>query len=494
MRKAPPLDAAIAALCALAFASLLLTSCAGGSGGSYSIAAEPELLPTLEALIGARPLPRGWRAAPPGEPSDLELRVVALPAGSPQPRGASPCGTRYFAASVDLAAEQYSIDASRAAELGLAPLESIILPRRALAVDGLWPGKPGYPFVETLFLSAISMGPRRLPGPIAAWVAEAAASAVAQDGRPIDLAAAGDIQVGENQWPLLAAGEAGLSSLLRGGVLGLIRNPDLAIANLEAPISARGYPNPRKRFKFRMPPGSAAALGKAGFDLLLFGNNHAFDFGPEAFADTLADFESAGVPMVGAGRDIAEAAAARTVAPGPSRGLAFVGYAFYPDERLGFTLGEAAAGEGRAGVAANEAAAMESLRAAVAAGRTAVVLAHGGAEYVEAPGAQARALYARFVDAGAALVVGTHPHLLQGCEARSGSLIAYSLGNFLFTGEAEPPEALDGAVLDFLLYRGKVRGLAIHPIVAGYDFTAVDRGQAAAELRFSRLCADLSSR
>jgi hypothetical protein len=173
--------------------------------------------------------------------------------------------------------------------------------------------------------------------------------------------------------------------------------------------------------------------------------------------------------------------------------MAFVGYAFFPDESRGFTRADAAAGSSRPGISADEEAALASVRAAKAGGATVVVLAHGGTEYVERPSEAARALYARFVDAGAALVIGTHPHLLQGCEARSGSLIAYSLGNFLFTLEDEPREAWKGAMLDFLVYRGLVRGVVPRPIVAGYDHTELDADGDAAEARFSRLCREIAA-
>jgi len=448
-------------------------------------------MPRLEAIVAGYPLPAGWRLAKSSEPSaprpTASISLIAASPSVPIPRGAFPCGTRYLAAQADIAQDLYSVSPRRAEEIGLSPLESIVPPRRALAVDGIWPGRASYPFVQRLILSLHdSDGDSR--SAIVKWLA--AAAAAARDPRPIDLAAAGDIQVGESEWPLLSGSEEGLASLLRGGVLDLLRRPDIAVANLESTISARGFPNPRKRFRFRMPPGSAAALRKAGLGLVLLGNNHSLDFGSDAFEDTIADLEKSGLAMVGAGRTLSEAAEPRFIGTGPDR-IAFIGYAFFPDEVLGFTLAEAEAGPTKAGVSADEAEAMSRLREAAASGATVVVLAHGGIEYTEAPSGAARALYARFADAGAALVLGTHPHLLQGCEAREGSLIAYSLGNFLFTEEREPSAALESAILDFLIYRGKVRGIMVHPILAGVDYTDLDQDQKAAETRFSGLCADL---
>jgi poly-gamma-glutamate capsule biosynthesis protein CapA/YwtB (metallophosphatase superfamily) len=478
---------ALRALLGCLSAVLLMPSCSTG-GGRLSLEAEPELMPRLEAIASARPLPRGWTLDPVGSSAVLSLEL--LPLAAPLPRGARLSGQRFLAASVDLASDLFSASAVRAAELGLAPLESIEAPRRALAVDGLWPGNPGYPFTRSLALSIKPSGSARLPRALEAWLADAASAA--SEAPPIKLAAAGDIQVGERQWPLIARGEDGLRSLL-GGILGELREADFAVGNLEAPITARGYPNPRKRFRFRMPPGSGAFLAKAGFGLMLFANNHGLDFGTEGFEDTLADLAVAGLPQAGAGGDREDASAARFVELSPGGRLAFVGYAFYPPERYGFTVSEAAAAPGKAGISADEAAAMSAVRAAAASGAAVVVLAHGGTEYLESPSAAARGLYARFVDAGAALVLGGHTHLLQGCEARTGSVIAYSLGNFLFTGEAEPPAAHKSALLNFLLYRGKVRGISVRPILVGYERSDLDPDLRAAELNFARLCAGLEA-
>jgi poly-gamma-glutamate capsule biosynthesis protein CapA/YwtB (metallophosphatase superfamily) len=488
---------AVSALCA----SALTLSCSQ-RGGTVRLEAEAGLLLKLEALAAAQSLPAGWRLSSEVEPSQAEgpgrqpavvVSLSALAPGAALPRDSVVCGAGYDAAAVELSDERFSVSPGEAQALGLLPLDSILPPRRALAVDGLWPGEAGYPFVTTLALSAHGPGGGP-PRAIAGWLEAAAARAraAARSESPFVLAAAGDMQVGEYEWPLLAQKD-GMGALLTGGLLDLIRRPDLAVANLETSISARGYPNPLKRFRFRMPPGSVAAFARAGFDLLLFANNHGFDFGPEAFEDSLADFRAAGLPMVGAGENKAEAEAPRYIDTAAGARLAFVGFAFFPEERSGFALADAAALSDRPGIAVDEEGALAAIRAAARTGATVVVLAHGGAEYVEEPSPRARAVYAAFVDAGAALVLGSHPHLLQGCEARGGSLIAYSLGNFLFTGESEPQQAWKSAVLDFLFYRGRVRSLRIHPVIAGYDYSSLDPDQAGAEKRFARLCAELAA-
>jgi poly-gamma-glutamate synthesis protein (capsule biosynthesis protein) len=476
---------------ALAAACLFLLAACGRRTISLALVADPGLMPRLESIVARSPLPEGSKVA--ANAADAEVLISLEPAddGAKGGKGAALCGTEYLAAAAPLAGDLYSTSPGRAEAIGLESLEAIAPPRRALAVDGAWPASPGYPFARGLLLSAGGRRGGAAPGAIVRWVRAAAAAAAAADEAPFTLTAVGDIQVGEAEGPALVGG--GIASLLRGGVLEHLRGSDLSIANLESPISSRGAPNPKKRYHFRMPPGSSAALKAAGLGLVLLGNNHALDFGPDAFADTLGDLAGASLPFVGAGKSASEAASAVSVPLRRGGSVACVGYAFFPDETSGFTREDAAAGEDRPGISADLGKALQSVRDAAAAGGFVVVLAHGGTEYQERPSDAAREVYASFVDAGASLVVGTHPHLLQGCEARSGSIIAYSLGNFLFTGEREPPAAWKGAMLDFLVYRGKVRGLRPIPIVAGYDYTRADGDLGAAEARFSRLCAGIEA-
>jgi poly-gamma-glutamate capsule biosynthesis protein CapA/YwtB (metallophosphatase superfamily) len=468
-------------------AAALLASCAG-SRIEASFTAEPELMPRLRAILAESPPPETWLVdSDPGKAA-YRLSLEALRPGETAPANSALCGTVYYAASVELSDQRYSVSAGRAREIGLEPLESVAPPRRALAVDEALPGSAAYPFAYSLALVASGRGAAEPPAEISRWIKAAGERAAASERVPILLTAVGDIQVGEAQGPALIGGEEGIRSLLAEEVLESLRLADVAVGNLESPISSRGEENPRKRFHFRMPPGASSALKEAGFDLLLFGNNHAFDYGPDAFDDTLKDLETGALPMVGAGKDLAEAAKALVLEPKRGERLAFVGFAFFPNEISGFSQAEAAARADREGIDADAKAAVASIREAAASGATVVVLGHGGVEYSLRPSDEARRLYHRFVDAGAALVLGSHPHLLQGCEARSGSLIAYSLGNFLFTLEDEPPEAWPGAMLDILIYRGKVRSFVPRPIQTGYYGTRLDPEAESARRRFSKLC------
>jgi poly-gamma-glutamate synthesis protein (capsule biosynthesis protein) len=471
-----------------AFALAAMSSCSGWVH-RYELSAEPSLISRLETIVAAWPPPAGWIRAGIGEKADA---VVELSTEAPSALS-SFAGRRYRAAAAALSDTRYSVSPEEAIRLGLVPLEEIQPPRRALSVEGRWPGELGYPFDEALFLSIRETHNSALYSPrseIGSWLVSAAAAAELTWGRPCIAAAAGDFQAAERHGRFLSGG--GIENLLRGGIIDRIRRSEVAMVNFEGVASNRGEPNPKKRFHFKMPPTSASALKAAGFDAALLANNHVFDYGDEAFFDTLDNFKAAALAAVGAGRNIDEASES-AVFTVPSYGrIRLFGFASFPRESLGFTTDEAAAGPTKSGINADEERTIESIRRAAAEGDTVVVLAHGGAEYVLWTSQEIKQRYARFAEAGAALVIGGHPHVLQGIAAEGRSLIAYSLGNFLFTGLEEPELSIPGALVEFLLYKGTARGFRIHPVVVGIEYTSSDPSRAAAETRFSSRCAILS--
>ena len=86
-----------------------------------------------------------------------------------------------------------------------------------------------------------------------------------------------------------------------------------------------------------------------------------------------------------------------------------------------------------------------------------MVLVHGGVEWSAFPSGEQKMLYRRIVRNGADLVVGSHPHVLQGMEVYGNGLIAYSLGNFLFPGMEGTPGGTDSVILRVGVWRGKTR-------------------------------------
>jgi poly-gamma-glutamate synthesis protein (capsule biosynthesis protein) len=216
----------------------------------------------------------------------------------------------------------------------------------------------------------------------------------------------------------------------------ILEAADLAIANLEAPFTERGEPVKDKTFTFRVPPKHAVGLKESGFDVLHLANNHILDYGPDGLFDTIATLDSLALTHVGAGENITAAFAPaileRDGLDGKKLRLGFLGFSMtHPEEFY--------AGRDKPGTAfpfyARYVAALDSLAPKV---DIMVVSFHWGAEKMVMPKAYQIEMAHLAVDRGADIVLGHHPHVLQGVELyrpRSGArpgLIAYSLGNFAF--------------------------------------------------------------
>ncbi len=238
-------------------------------------------------------------------------------------------------------------------------------------------------------------------------------------------------------------------------VRGLVESADLAFANLECSISYRGEPLPGKGFTFRGDPGALPYMREAGLDVVSQANNHVRDYGGEALMDSFAYLDAAGVARCGAGADWGQA---HTPAYLMGNGLK-VAFLAYSD--INWTGWQA--GSGYPGVAdASEVGQMQADIAAAKANADLVVVSfHWGTERKYTPdGSQVYYAHAA-VDAGADLVLGHHPHVVQGCEIYSGKLIAYSLGNFVFSpGSPECRWTILGRIT---IDQAGFRGASIYP-------------------------------
>jgi poly-gamma-glutamate capsule biosynthesis protein CapA/YwtB (metallophosphatase superfamily) len=220
----------------------------------------------------------------------------------------------------------------------------------------------------------------------------------------------------------------------------VFRTADIAMVNLECPVTTRGS-RQKKPFTFRMHPRFLPALSRAGISIVNLANNHIYDFGPLGLFDTISYLDSAGIEYVGAGRDRSEAHRP-VVRQIKGKRIGFLGY---------YGGGEApAAGKNTPGVAHRSLSLMVNdilaLRPKV---DYIVVNLHWGTEKAEHPEQwqmeQARAL----IDAGADAIIGHHPHVLQGIERYKHGVVAYSLGNLIFGGNSR--HTYDTAVFEISL-------------------------------------------
>jgi len=210
--------------------------------------------------------------------------------------------------------------------------------------------------------------------------------------------------------------------------------PDVMFANLETPVAPDAGKGTRE-FVFNAPLDAVRGLKDSGVDLVSVANNHAFDQGRVGFLETLRRLDEVGMPYVGGGPVPNEAGPRILTVNGLK--LAWFAYATFfnqtgndcpatekPCVRSGWV--------DPAGLEALETA----IRTAAAEVDAVVVSVHWGREYVSQPEVAQVELAHRMAEAGALVIFGHHPHVLQPLELykrADGQLtaIAYSLGNFI---------------------------------------------------------------
>ncbi|MBZ5671300.1 MAG: CapA family protein [Acidobacteriia bacterium] len=203
-----------------------------------------------------------------------------------------------------------------------------------------------------------------------------------------------------------------------------LRNADLRFCNLECPVSDRGH-NLHHLYSFRADPLALEGLKAAGFNVVSQANNHAYDWGPEALLDSLERLRAAGIRPVGAGQNDMAAHYPALVNVDGLR-VAFLAYVEIDPK-------EAMAGVDRPGVAWLEPArVLADIRFARPLADLVIVCPHWGVEYALKPTRNQVELAHQMIDAGADLIVGSHPHVVQALEPYHDRWIAYSLGNFVF--------------------------------------------------------------
>lgn len=262
---------------------------------------------------------------------------------------------------------------------------------------------------------------------------------------------------------------------------GLISDSDLAIANLECAVSGRGEPEPDKAFTFRADPGVLSGAYKAGIDIFTLANNHVRDYGQTAMTDTIGFLKQYGIMHSGAGFSEREAAAP---AIAEINGISIAVLAF---SRVIPNILWAAAPD-RPGVASgfNHNLMLESIKSAKKDACLVIVSMHWGEELCFSPHPQDVTLAHMLIDAGADIVFGHHPHVVQGIELYEGKIIAYSLGNFIFSPGSQ--EGKKGAVLQ-AIFNGKDFTAKIIPVYINGDTTTLlpEKERRAALSRFNEL-------
>ena len=259
-----------------------------------------------------------------------------------------------------------------------------------------------------------------------------------------------------------------MATLLRRGVsiengiseplLAQMQDVDIMMANNEFSYTDRGTPTEGKTYTFRADTSTVSYLDDMGVDIVSLANNHVYDFGETGLLDTLDTLEQAGMPYVGAGRNLEEAAAPVYFISGDIK-IAIVSATQI--ERLD-NPDTKEAGENSPGVFRcwNPEKLYEAVAAAEENSDFVIVYIHWGTENVTEPDWAQLTQAEGLAQAGADLIIGDHPHCLQGIQYYGDVPVFYSLGNFWFNSKT-----LDTGVVKVDISKDGIESLQFVPAI-----------------------------
>lgn len=222
--------------------------------------------------------------------------------------------------------------------------------------------------------------------------------------------------------------------VIGSSLLEKMRNVDIMMVNNEFPYSNRGTPTEGKTYTFRARPETVQILGTMGVDIVGLANNHAYDHGEQALLDTFDILDSVGVEYVGAGRNIDEAS--HTVYYITESGMKIAFICATQIERLSNPdTKEATATSAGVFRCLDDTLLLERIRQAKEKNAFVIVFVHWGTEGTSEIDYLQRDQSKEMVEAGADLIIGGHPHVLQKIDYVQGVPVVYSLGNYIFNSK-----------------------------------------------------------
>ena len=261
------------------------------------------------------------------------------------------------------------------------------------------------------------------------------------EAEPVTLLFTGDVLLSD--YVLNNYSNSGIDGVLSPELLRELREADITVINNEFPFSTRGTQAPDKQFTFRVNPDRVSVLTDMGVDIAGIANNHVLDYGPDALLDTFDTLDGAGIDYMGAGIDLARASALITKEVNgktfgflaASRVIPIVSWDIQNASPGVFTTYDPT-----------------KLLAAIKAARSncdyLTVFVHWGIERDAYPQDYQVSMAQQYIDAGADLVIGSHPHVLQGITYYKDKPVFYSLGNFIFNRDIPKTAAVKVTIDD----------------------------------------------
>ncbi|MCR5777703.1 MAG: CapA family protein [Lachnospiraceae bacterium] len=283
-------------------------------------------------------------------------------------------------------------------------------------------------------------------------------SAEQQTGGAVKLVFAGDMDFDDRYTNMIAlrSRSNGILDCIGSTLVERMRNADICMINNEFPYSDRGTPLANKKFTFRAKPETAEFLSLLGVDIVSLANNHAYDHGKDALLDTFDTLTSNGIRYVGAGKNLSEAMTPQYFT---INGTVISIVAATQIERS-LPPDTVEATESSPGVlrTLDPEKFASVIKNAKANSDVCIVFVHWGSENKSDFESSQAELANAYVDAGADVILGAHPHVLQGFDYIGDVPVLYSMGNYWFNSKT-----LDTCLVELNLYDKRVESLQFIP-------------------------------
>ena len=279
--------------------------------------------------------------------------------------------------------------------------------------------------------------------------------------------------------------EGGINNLLDKHYKEIIKNSDLLVGNMEGAITDNEYDGEsNKQYLFSMPKRYTKALKEIGFDIMSLANNHTLDFGTLGLMDTINSLKNYNIDYIGAGyvedamKPIIKEINGRKYAFFAATQIAPKDNWYATDTNYGLLNG------------INASDLVKSIKKTKSEVDKVIVFMHWGEELKEVSNNRQKDCAKTLVNAGADLIIGSHPHVVEEIEFINGVPVVYSLGNFIFGLTWKDTMLLQ---VDFY-YDEEVENnikpkerLTLHMGVSGYEKTRVEYSQVDRDRRYTEM-------